>query len=126
MIVAWNWPIGSSLPAVAMGYVGGMVGEMTFVPLPGDYNQDRVVDAADYEFWRAAFGSTTISYAGADGNGDGIVDAADYTVWRDHLGSSVSNGGASIPFPSRQRSASRCLRSRWHRGHADVAADSSF
>ncbi len=55
-------------------------------PLPGDYNSDSVVDALDYETWKAAFGSTLGLYAGADGNGNGIVDAADFTVWRDNLG----------------------------------------
>jgi hypothetical protein len=45
----------------------------------GDYNQDGTVNQADYQSWRAAFGSTN---AAADGNGDGIVDTADYIVWR--------------------------------------------
>ena len=48
-----------------------------------------VVDDADYDVWRAAFGSTTSSVHDAplaDGNYDGVVDAADYVVWRDHFG----------------------------------------
>lgn len=51
--------------------------------LPGDFNGDLAADAADYEAWRAAYGSEILSGAGADANGDGLVNAADYSVWRD-------------------------------------------
>lgn len=88
--------------ALSDHYLGGLVWEFTFVPLPGDYNHDAVVDALDYDTWKAAFGSTVAAFADADGNGNGIVDAADYTVWRDHFGSSVANGGlaSAIPEPA--------------------------
>jgi hypothetical protein len=49
-------------------------------PTPGDFNADGKVDAADYNVWKAAFGST--SDLSADANGNGTVDAADYPVWR--------------------------------------------
>lgn len=49
---------------------------------PGDYNRDGMVTTADYDRWRAGFGSTVTPGAGADGNRDGIVDAADYVLWR--------------------------------------------
>jgi hypothetical protein len=48
--------------------------------VPGDYNEDLVVDDADYSVWRANFGSTTI--VNGDGNASGVVDAADYVLWR--------------------------------------------
>ena len=50
----------------------------------GDYNEDLIVNIADYDLWRASFGSTTEFRA--DGNIDGVVDATDYTIWRDNLG----------------------------------------
>ncbi|MCA9184487.1 MAG: hypothetical protein R3E01_03385 [Pirellulaceae bacterium] len=53
-------------------------------PLPGDYNGNGIVDAADYTIWKDSFGSA--SDLAADGNGDGVVDAADYTVWKDNFG----------------------------------------
>lgn len=70
-------------------------------PLPGDYNYDGVVNEADYEVWRSAFG-TTVPRVGlwADGNKDGVVDAADFTVWRDHFaGDSELLGGGSLSVP---------------------------
>ena len=85
--------------ALSDHYLGGLIWEFTFVPLPGDYNHDAVVDNLDYDTWKAVFGSTVAEYAGADGSGNGIVDAADYTVWRNHFGSSVANGGLAIAIP---------------------------
>lgn len=61
-------------------------------PLPGDFNLDGQVSLADYDVWKAAFGSTD---AAADGNRDRVVDAADYTVWRDHL-SALSGAAAGV------------------------------
>jgi hypothetical protein len=80
--------------------------------LDGDYNRDNKVDMDDYvNWWRPAFGSTTVP--SADGNLDGVIDAADYTIWRKNLGSvlpfppfgSGSGGGsglaaAAIPEPT--------------------------
>ena len=52
--------------------------------LPGDFNDDGIVDAGDYQVWRAQFGQAGQSLS-ADGNRDGVVDAADYVVWRKGL-----------------------------------------
>jgi len=73
-------------------YAGGSPGSEG-LPLPGDYDANRVVDGDDLVQWRANFGRTVIPYSGADGNGDGVVDAADYVVWRKNLGASL---GASL------------------------------
>ena len=67
-------------------------------PLPallGDYNQDNVVDAADYTVWRNALGQTgVLLYSGADGNGDGMIGPEDYAVWKAHFGESLPNVGS--------------------------------
>lgn len=52
----------------------------------GDFNEDGIVDARDYEMWRRSFGHLVFPGSGADGDGDGFVTGADYTVWRDQLG----------------------------------------
>lgn len=65
--------------------------------VPGDYNGDNVVDAADYVVWRNALGS--MSMLGADGDGDGIVDQDDYVVWRANFGATAAGGGGTITLP---------------------------
>jgi hypothetical protein len=63
---------------------------------PGDYDKSGTVEAADYDAWKAAFGSTVSTPgSGSDGNVDGVVDAADYTIWRNNLGASVFAGSGS-------------------------------
>jgi regulation of enolase protein 1 (concanavalin A-like superfamily) len=56
--------------------------------IPGDFNSDGVVDAADYVFWRKNGG-----------------DSAAYDAWRAHFGQTVGSGSAAgtaiaVPEPS--------------------------
>ena len=73
-------------------------------PLPGDYNNNGTVDAADYSVWRDALGSHVANYSGADGNGNGVVDTADYDIWRSHFGMTLpeptAGSGAAAPTSS--------------------------
>jgi hypothetical protein len=78
-----------------------------FVTLPGDYNGDGVVDAADYDVWRSSYGDQTSLVA--DGNGDGVVDTSDYLLWRANLGrtwqslatgSGAGGGQSVVPEPA--------------------------
>jgi T5SS/PEP-CTERM-associated repeat protein len=71
------------------------------VVVVGDYNGNRIVDAADYAIWRHTLGSTT--NLGADGDNNGIVDTADYDAWRIHFGQTASSSSFSsgtVPEPS--------------------------
>jgi hypothetical protein len=75
--------------------------------VPGDYNHDGAVDAADYTVWRKTLGRSVAAGAGADGNLDGAVNQNDYTVWRSHFGQTGGSGagsgllaGAAVPEPS--------------------------
>jgi fibronectin-binding autotransporter adhesin len=74
------------------------------VTLPGDYNHNGVVDAADYTVWRDTLGSTGAGLA-ADGNINGMIDAGDYTVWKSHFGTHAGSGtggstNAAVPEPA--------------------------
>lgn len=62
--------------------------------LPGDYNHDDRVDAADYGVWRKTLSSTTT--LAADGSGNQQVDQADFDVWRRNFGTSIAGGGLAI------------------------------
>ena len=63
-------------------------------PLPGDYNFNGIVDAADYSVWRDTLGSTTDLRADSSGptvgTPNGIVDQADYDFWKSHFGNTLA------------------------------------
>ncbi len=76
--------------------------------LPGDYNGNGVVDAADYVVWRDSLGHSGADLA-ADGNRDGVINADDYSVWKNNFGSAAATGGGltkkfsagqSVPEPT--------------------------
>src|SRR5262249_11150934 len=70
---------------------GTLVAKSTFTtPLWGDYNQNGVVDAGDYDVWRKSLGSST-SLPNDDTPG---VGPDDYTRWRAHFGQTGSGSGA--------------------------------
>lgn len=63
-------------------------------PLPGDYNGNDIVDAADFTVWRDTLGTGGLTqYSGADGNGNGTIDHDDYAVWTTNFGNSLPSGG---------------------------------
>jgi hypothetical protein len=76
----------------------------TDVRLPGDYNDDGVVDAADYPVWRDSLGQVVRLGVGADGDRDGMITVVDYGIWKSNFGRSLSNPGAgstaAVPEPS--------------------------
>ena len=69
----------------------------------GDYNENGVVDAADYVLWRDTLDqAVTPAGNGADGNMSGTVDAADYDFWRARFGNMVPIPAlaAAVPEPT--------------------------
>jgi hypothetical protein len=67
--------------------------------LPGDYNDDRMVDAADYVIWRKRLNTSTVL---PNDSTPGGVDANDYEAWRANFGSVSPWGaasGAAEPVP---------------------------
>jgi len=73
--------------------------------VPGDYNGNDVVDAADYVLWRKMPGTIP---ANANFRSEvaspGTVDAADYTAWRARFGNNSAFGSglanSSVPEPA--------------------------
>jgi hypothetical protein len=71
------------------------------VILPGDYNGDGAVNAADYTVWRNTLGSTTDLRA--DGNRDRIIGREDYEIWKAYYGEVLTaevSDQHSVPEPS--------------------------
>ena len=67
--------------------------------VPGDFDMNGVVDAADYVVWRKSAGQTGVGLA-ADANRDGSVTTDDYNIWRSHFGAVANSGfGASSAVP---------------------------
>lgn len=47
----------------------------------GDFNEDGLVNAADYTLYRDTLGQVVTPLTGADADGSGMVDEADYDIW---------------------------------------------
>jgi enediyne biosynthesis protein E4 len=67
------------------------------VALPGDYNGDNIVDAADYTLWRDHQGAP----AGTLLNDphEGVIDTAQYETWRANFGNALAGAAASHAIP---------------------------
>ncbi len=63
-------------------------------PIPGDYNRDGQVNAADYDDWRVLFGRSVGGgiIFGSDGNADGLIDGRDFVLWRKNVSMPVDRG----------------------------------
>jgi len=99
---------GSSISSVsisAQNSSGDYVVDQVFVRMiggtTGDYNNDGVVNAADYVVWRKTLGS--FSELAADGDGSGNISVHDYNVWRQNFGNptiNASNVASNAPEPT--------------------------
>jgi hypothetical protein len=84
-------------------YEGGEIRGFLF-QVPGDYNDNGVVDAADYVLWRGSEGETGEGLQ-ADSNNDNVIDIEDYNEWRSLFGNDRDDGhhhgsGAAVPEPT--------------------------
>jgi hypothetical protein len=75
--------------------------------IPGDFNLDGTVNAADYILWRKKNGGTALPNDG--GITPGVTNAADYTYWRSRYASVFVpaintadglSGATTIPEPA--------------------------
>jgi hypothetical protein len=85
-----SWTVEYTSTSVSLKVIEGV---------PGDYNEDGTISAADYVVWRNSLGQTGAGLP-ADGNGDNAVDSADYGVWRAHFGQATNSAGRSAQFPA--------------------------
>jgi hypothetical protein len=90
-----------------VSWIGGRIevstiddGALLIPSVPGDYNQDGSVDAADYVVWRDEVGQGP---GRADGIHNGEVDVGDYHAWRAHFGHAAATPAplsTAAPEPS--------------------------
>ena len=88
-----SWKVVYSATSVSLTVVAG---------LPGDFNANGVVDAADYVAWRNNVGSTTALPNDSIG---GTIGPAQYNEWRTHFGQTsgsgaLANGSTAVPEPA--------------------------
>ena len=77
--------------------IGAFESQAVIPALPGDYNRNGTVDAADYTVWRDTLGQSVAPSSGADGNGDQQVNQVDYDLW-------AANFGMTLPPPAEAES----------------------
>ena len=106
-------PVQSSVTGLGNHFTASIPGRSMAVflltpRLSGDFNDDGIVDAADYTVWRDTLGQTgqdlAADFTGPSGTPDGVVDSLDYQVWVDHFGEtsagSAAGSAGAVPEPS--------------------------
>jgi hypothetical protein len=83
---------------------GGLLNVATLpaMGVPGDYNGNGAVDAADYVLWRKNLGTNTQLQNEVAGTTPGQVTQEDYDAWRVRFGNTSGNdlGVAAVPEPA--------------------------
>jgi hypothetical protein len=91
-------PAGPRASTLSVGKVTAGIVES----IAADFNEDGVVDGADFLAWQRGFGISDGSAGPADGdaNDDGNVDAADLDLWKTNFGpGGVIAAVAAVPEP---------------------------
>jgi hypothetical protein len=72
--------------------------------VPGDYNRDGTVNAADYAVWRDHLGQAfTLTNENPAASTPAVVDAEDYNFWKSNFGQTLGSGSgttATVPEPT--------------------------
>lgn len=96
--------VASGSPGVQNQYIEFPIEyEVLAAGLIGDYNQDDVVDAADYTYWRDRLGQATTLPNEDPSATPGQVTYDDYLVWKQQFGTTAGSGapaGGAVPEPA--------------------------
>jgi hypothetical protein len=95
----WSTSVGGAIRTWYDGVGYALVSDLAPV-LFGDYNDDGVVDAADYTRWRDALGSDTVL---PNDPSPGMVNDEDYNTWKNNFGQTSGGGSlssAAVPEPA--------------------------
>ena len=102
-ISCFNMPLRAKM-SLRQGFVSYMIPP----PLPGDYNDNGVVDAADYVVWRNHLNTTFHLPNEVAGVSEGSVTMADFDAWKERFGNILSGSGATAGRTFGSRTASAC------------------
>ena len=86
-------------------YTNGILSLTSAVGLPGDYNQNGTVDAADYTVWR----DHMVSGAPLPNDDSPGVGPDDYSRWKSHFGEPGGGSAANSPTPEPSALLLSCL-----------------
>jgi hypothetical protein len=79
--------------------IGPIIGGVLFAgvapDVPGDYNGNGIVDAADYTVWRDRLGQNVTLLNEVDGVTPGMVTQHDYIEWKARFGNTAGAGSGS-------------------------------
>lgn len=99
--VNWAHTGSGTIPGAPRSGQGVLAFSVVAPPIrPGDFNQDGVVDGADFLLWQQqADGGEHLQ---ADGNGDLVVDGLDLDVWKIAAASGTNSASAvtAVPEPA--------------------------
>ncbi|BBO30819.1 hypothetical protein [Lacipirellula parvula] len=86
------------LSGEATARTGAVVyGTITAPSVPGDFDGNGLVNAADLTKWKSDYGVN----ANSDANGDGKSDGADFLIWQRNFGAGAATvASAAVPEPS--------------------------
>ncbi len=74
--------------------------EVIAAGLSGDFNDDGIVDAADYTLFRDNFGAPDETSIANNGDGMNGIDVGDYILWFTNYGNTASSSATSVPEPA--------------------------
>ncbi|MEX2168003.1 MAG: PEP-CTERM sorting domain-containing protein [Pirellulales bacterium] len=97
------YAINETIPAAGVFFDDASITVIPPASTLGDFNDDGLVDAADYVTWRDQFGTLIAGFSGADANGNGVVDSVDIQTWRSNFGTTLAMGWGDtevVPEPA--------------------------
>jgi hypothetical protein len=102
---AYDWTIDrGSFLGIGFDDISAANGAIAGPGVPGDYNGDLVVGAADYVVWRNSYGGPGSALLNRNPTNSGSVNDNDYTYWRSRFGktsaSSVTTTAMAAPEPT--------------------------
>jgi hypothetical protein len=104
-VTSLNYPSVTQATNTPTNFAGAS-GSVNLITPNGDYNNDGIVDAADYVVWRKTLNQTASpAGTGADGDKDGTIGPGDLDFWRGRFANPIPPGGGSgessaVPEPA--------------------------